>query len=120
MVDPPDGGIPALLLAVAYRLGWRASTLDRAGRPVGVLLDDEGGSFTLAAVRGPCPGAMEWRLVHSIPPDGVASYLLPENTALALRRGQIAEGGAIEHEGRLYRVRAAWYSPYHVAELVPA
>ena len=47
MVDPPDGGVPALLLAVAYKLGWRASTLDRGGRPVGVLLD-RFGAVTLA------------------------------------------------------------------------
>jgi hypothetical protein len=120
MIDPPDGGIPALLLALAYNLTWRASKRDRSGRAVGILHDDEDGSFRLAAVSGPMPGTIEWRLVHAGAPDGVAAYLLPEDTAAVLRRGELAADGAIEHEGARYRVRAVWIAPDHVAELVPA
>src|SRR5690242_10043559 len=116
MIDPPDGRIPPLLLALAYKLAWRASKRDRTGRAVGILHDDEDGSFRLAAVRGASPGTMDWRLVQAAAPDGVAAYLLPENTAWALRRGHLAADGTLEHEGARYRVRAVWIAPDHVAE----
>ena len=103
MPCPPDPGIPALLLAVAARLGWRALLQDPSGLELGELFDSDRPKH-LIVVAGPAPSTVEWALVDEVP-QGFAAYLLTSATYESLRAGTIGP------------LRTLWTSGFHVAEL---
>jgi hypothetical protein len=82
MPCPPDPGLPALLLAVAARLGWRALLQEPSGLELGELFDGDRPKH-LIVVAGPTPNAMEWALVGEVP-RGFAAHLMTNATYDAL------------------------------------
>lgn len=111
MSTPPDPGIPALLLAVAAKLGWRATTRGPSAE-LGTFAD--GSTLLLAAGDG--PGTVQWALGAAAP--GCAPCLLSEATHTVLHGGTLNASGAVDYQGRAYRVRLWWDGANLTAEAV--
>ena len=99
---PPLPGVPALLLAVAAKLGWRPTL----GRELGALFDAAGAEHHLTMVRGDAPGVVAWALLPVLP-AGFGAVLMSESTAKVLRGGSLLTTGAILFDGAAYQLELA-------------
>ena len=115
MAGPPDPGIPAVLLAVAARLGLRITSRDATGSELGVLCDSSG-DRPLVIGAGAAPGGCAWALLDAGPMPKMA-FLLTRATYDALHGGSLATDGALTYLGSRYWIRASFDG---VAELIPA
>jgi hypothetical protein len=115
MSNPPLPGIPAVLLAVAAKLGFQVLSRDLAGREIGAFSDSSGTRpFVIGA--GAVPGGCVWALLDTGPMPKMA-YLLTRTTYDALHGGSLAENGALVYQGVCYWIRANFDG---VVELTPA
>ncbi|AGP34039.1 hypothetical protein BE04_38665 [Sorangium cellulosum] len=94
----------AQLLATAAPLSFRATSRDRSGSTLGVLLDASGAQQHLVIEEGGQEGT--WMLSSALP-YGHASFLLYESAANVLRGGNLSEGGTISYQGALYTIETS-------------
>ena len=98
---PPFPGIPALLLLIAARLGWRPTVGE-----LGALFAPDGAEHHLVMVRGDGPGTVAWALLPELP-AGFGAVLMSESTAKVLRGGSLLTTGAILFDGAAYQLELA-------------
>jgi len=97
---------PAVLLATAGQLTFRATTRDRGGSTLGVLVDSSGALQHLAiASEG---DAATWTLSSALPAGGIKPVLLYESAANVLRGGKISEDGSIAYQGGSYVIESSF------------
>lgn len=89
------------LLATAAPLNFRATSRDRSGSTLGVLIDASGAQQHLLIDAGGAEGT--WMLSSALP-TGHASFLLYESAANVLRGGNLGEDGSISYQGALYMI----------------
>ncbi|WP_437318318.1 hypothetical protein [Sorangium sp. So ce385] len=104
MSTPQKPVASALLLATAAPLNFRATSRDRSGSTLGVLLDASGAQQHLVIEEGGPEGT--WMLSSALPP-GHASFLLYESAANVLRGGNLSEDGTISYHGALYTIETS-------------
>ncbi|WP_437962955.1 hypothetical protein WME76_47985 (plasmid) [Sorangium sp. So ce119] len=93
----------ALLLATAALLTFRATSRDRSGSTLGVLVDATGAPQHLVIESAGAEGT--WTLASA--PSGRASYLLYESAANVLRGGNLSDDGSISFHGALYSIESS-------------
>lgn len=89
------------LLATAAPLSFRATSRDRSGSTLGVLIDASGAPQHLVIEAGGEEGT--WMLSSALP-TGHASFLLYESAANVLRGGNLSEDGSISFYGARYTI----------------
>jgi hypothetical protein len=94
----------ALLLATAALLTFRATSRDRSGSTLGVLVDATGAPQHLVIESAGAEGT--WTLASALP-TGRASYLLYESAANVLRGGNLSDDGSISFHGALYSIESS-------------
>ncbi|WP_437781785.1 hypothetical protein [Sorangium sp. So ce1097] len=94
----------ALLLATAAPLTFRATSRDRSGSTLGVLVDASGAQQHLVIESAGAEGT--WTLAGALP-FGRASYLLYESAANVLRGGNLSDDGSISYQGALYTIESS-------------
>ena len=102
---PPPSGTrltPAMLLATAARLSFRATTRDRSGSTLGLLVDPSGAQQHLAIA--PDGG---WTLSSAVP-AGLKPVLLYESAANVLRGGSLDPDGSISYQGGSYQIESSF------------
>src|SRR4051812_16610767 len=92
----------ALLLASAAVLSFRATTRDRSGSTLGVLVDASGAQQYLAIA---ADGA--WTLSGALP-VGQKNVLLYESAANVLRGGTLSPDGSISYQGGSYLIESSF------------
>jgi hypothetical protein len=97
---------PAQLLATAGHLTFRATTRDRGGSTLGVLVDSSGALQHLAIATEGDTGT--WTLSSALPPGGIKPVLLYESAANILRGGNLNEDGSIDYQGGSYLIESAF------------
>ena len=103
---PQKPRTPAQLLATAGHLTFRATTRDRGGSTLGVLVDSSGVPQHLAVV---AEGASTtWSLSSALPTGGIKPVLLYESAANILRGGNLNEDGSINYQGGSYVIESAF------------
>ncbi len=120
MPTPPTPFAPAVLLLAASRLGWRFVTRGPAC-DLGELVDDAGRAKPLLVARGAAPGSDIWAIVDALP-EGFppTAYLVSQATFDILHDGEEGRDGAIDYQGRSFRVRV-WYDGVNLtAEAIQA
>ena len=106
MSTPPNPLTPAVLLAVAARLGWLRIDRNPQGLELGAFVDDAGRRRDLV-VSGTSPGTVEWQLTDTVP-AGLAPILATRITFDVLHGGALLETGEILYKDAKYRVRL-WF-----------
>lgn len=96
----------AMLLAAAGHLTFRATTRDRGGSTLGVLVDASGTPQHLAIASEGASGT--WTLSSALPPGGIKPVLLYESAANVLRGGNLSEDGSIAYQGGSYVIESAF------------
>ena len=112
MANPPDPGVPAILLATAARLGYLVTSRDSSGAELGVLLDG-GRTRHLYAVSAGSVGSVQWSF------DGdqrLAPHVLSLETADVLRGGAANKDGTITFQDRRFAIRQVWNGAQMIAE----
>jgi hypothetical protein len=101
-MDPVKSSTPANLLATASVLRFRATTRDRSGSTLGVLVDAAGAQqhLTISADGG--------FALSPEPPHGQKAALLYESAANVLRGGALSPDGSISYEGGSYRIEPSF------------
>ncbi len=94
----------APFLAVASHLNFRATSRDRSGSALGVLVDTAGALHHLVIAAGSAEGT--WTLTSALP-VGIAPILLYESAANVLRGGKLSEDGSISYQGALYTIESS-------------
>lgn len=103
---PQKPRTPAQLLATAGHLTFRATTRDRGGSTLGVLVDSSGVQQHLAVVAEGT--AATWSLSSDKPAGGIKPVLLYESAANILRGGNLNEDGSINYQGGSYVIESAF------------
>jgi hypothetical protein len=106
MPTPQKPRTPAQLLATAGHLTFRATTRDRGGSTLGVLVDASGAQQHLAVI--PEGTATTWSLSSALPTGGIKPVLLYESAANILRGGHLNEDGSIDYQGGSYVIESAF------------
>jgi hypothetical protein len=96
---------PALLLTTAALLNFRATSRDRSGSTLGVLVDASGATQHLVISSGSAEGT--WAL-SSVLPAGQKPFLLYESAANVLRGGNLSNDGSIYYQGDLYVIEPSF------------
>jgi hypothetical protein len=91
----------AQLLAAAALLSFRATTRDRSGSTLGVLINASGAQQHLVVTSG------TWTL-SSVPPAGLTPFLLYESAANVLRGGNLSADGSISYQGGSYTIESSF------------
>jgi hypothetical protein len=112
---PPVPFIPAVLLAVVARLGYRVVARDPSGAELGTLVDDSGADRHLVVAHGNTDGT--WTIVDVLPP-GFGAHLLSRTTYDVLHGGSLTSDGSITFGGRSYHVRMWFNGAQWTAEAV--
>jgi hypothetical protein len=94
--------IPAPLLPAAAVLRFRATTRDRSGSTLGVLVDASGAQQHLAV------SADGVFTLSTEPKAGQKSVLLYESAANVLRGGDLSPDGSISYQGGSYRIEPSF------------
>jgi hypothetical protein len=97
--------IPALLLARTAVLSFRATSRDRSGSTLGVLVDESGAQQHLAIASGGSDGT--WTLSCKLP-AGVTPFLVYESAANVLRGGALNADGSISYQGASYVIESSF------------
>ena len=93
---------PSMLLAAAAALSFRATTRDRSGSTLGVLVDPAGAQQHLAiAADG------SWTLANTLP-AGLKPVLVYESAANVLRGGSLNPDGSISYQGASYEIESSF------------
>ncbi|WP_234022621.1 hypothetical protein [Sorangium cellulosum] len=95
----------AALLATAAHLNFRATSRDRSGSTLGVLVDASGAQQFLVIATGGEEGT--WTLASALP-VGLVPFLLYESAANVLRGGSLSEDGSIDYYGARYTIES-WF-----------
>ena len=103
---PQKPRTPAQLLATAGHLTFRATTRDRGGSTLGVLVDSSGIPQHLAVIAEGT--ATTWSLSSALPTGGIKPVLLYESAANILRGGNLNEDGRINYQGGSYVIESAF------------
>ena len=93
-----------VLLATAALLSFRATTRDRSGSTLGVLVDASGAQQHLMLASD---GADSTWTLSSALPFGIKPFLLYESAANVLRGGNLSEDGSICYQGELYVIESS-------------
>jgi len=93
---------PALVLATAAALSFRATGRDKSGSTVGVLVDTSGTPQHLAV---DAEGA--WTLSGALP-VGQKPVLLYESAANVMRGGHLSPDGSISYQGGSYVIESSF------------
>lgn len=93
---------PAVVLATAAALSFRATGRDRSGSAVGVLVDTSGAQHHLAVDE---EGA--WTLSGALP-AGLKPVLLYESAANVMRGGHLSPDGSISYQGGSYVIESTF------------
>jgi hypothetical protein len=96
---------PAALLAAASRLEFRATSRDRSGAALGVLIDASGTRQHLTITSSEAGGT--WALFSALP-VGQTTVLLYESAANVLRGGSSQDGGSIQYQGDSYDIESSF------------
>jgi hypothetical protein len=99
-MSTPKPLTPAPFLASAAVLSFRATTRDRSGSTLGVLVDATGAQQFLAIA---ADGA--WTLSGALP-VGQKPVLLYESAANVLRGGSLNPDGSIAYQGGSYQIES--------------
>ncbi len=94
---------PAPLLATAAALSFRATTRDRSGSTLGVLVDATGTQQHLTIASDGAEGT--WMLSGAVPLGG-KTVLLHESAANVLRGGAPNPDGSISYQGGSYVIES--------------
>lgn len=115
MANPPDPGIPAILLATASRMGYRITAKDPSGGELGVLVDRNAGNAErpLYAVSAGSIGTIQWSFEGG---KNLAPHLFSRETADLLCGGTVNTDGTVSSAGRTYAIRQIWNGAQMVAE----
>lgn len=105
MSPPLKPHAPAALLAAASRLEFRATSRDRSGAALGVLIDASGTRQHLTVTASEAGGT--WALFSALP-VGLTPVLLYESAANVLRGGSLSEDGSISFYGALYTIESSF------------
>jgi len=108
MIEPPLPGVPALLLALAARLGFRVTTRESDGTEFGMFVDGAAERY-LVVTSGGIDGT--WAILDALPPD-FGPFLLSRATYDILRLGRQNKDGSIAWNGRSYRVQMSFAGTY--------
>jgi hypothetical protein len=111
MITPPDPRIPALLLAVAAKLGFVVKARDPAFGELGVLAD--GATERPLYLAGAGEDRVAWTFDAGPRMD---PHLMTRETYELLVKGVLREDGAIGHQGRAYQLHFRWSASGMVAE----
>jgi hypothetical protein len=96
---------PAPFLATAALLNFRATSRDRSGSTLGVLVDSSGAQHHLVIASGGADGT--WTLSSVLPP-GQKTFLLYESAANVLRGGNLHVDGSISYQGESYMIESSF------------
>ncbi|MDI1478429.1 hypothetical protein [Polyangium sp. y55x31] len=96
---------PAALLTAASHLEFRATSRDRSGSALGVLVDASGARQHLTIAAGEADGT--WTLSSDLP-IGLTSVLLYESAANVLRGGSPEDGGSVQFHGASYDIESSF------------
>lgn len=96
---------PAVLLAAASLLSFRATSRDRSGSTLGVLVDASGVQQHLLLASA---GADEVWTLSSAVPAGRRAALLYESAANVLRGGDLNADGSISYQGGSYVIESSF------------
>lgn len=121
MANPPDPGLPAILLATASRMGYRITTKDPSGGELGVLVEGNEGNAgdagsaerPLYAVSAGSIGTVQWSFEGG---KNLVPHLFSRETADVLCGGTANRDGTVSFAGRTYAVRQSWNGAQMVAE----
>ena len=102
-VKPAKPLVTALLLTTAAVLSFRATTRDRSGSTLGVLVDATGAQLHLTIAASGGDGT--WTLSGELP-RGVKPVLLYESAANVLRGGNYNPDGTISFQGGSYVIES--------------
>lgn len=101
---------PAHLLSTASTLVFRATTRDRSGSTLGVLVDAAAHQHLSMTAEG------AWT-VSSALPKGLKPVLLYESAANVLRGGELNADGTIGYQGSSYVIESRFYGTSWTAKL---
>jgi hypothetical protein len=87
-IHGPDGGIPALLLAVAAKLRYVVIARDSSGAELGEFRTECGAPRPLL-LTGTEPGCAAWILNEGSEAPGLAPHLFARDAAAALQGGSL-------------------------------
>jgi len=93
------------LLAAAALLQFRATSRDRSGSTIGVLVDASGAQQHLVITSDGADGT--WALSSALP-RGLRPILLYESAANVLRGGNLSADGSISYQGALYMLESTF------------
>jgi len=96
---------PAALLAAAALLSFRATSRDRSGSTLGVLVDALGAQQHLVITSNGTDGT--WTLSSSVP-AGSVPFLLYESAANVLRGGNLDADGRLSYQGEVYAIESSF------------
>jgi hypothetical protein len=105
MSMPLKPSTPAALLAAASRLAFHATSRDRSGSTLGVLVDSSGAQQHLTITSGDTGST--WALFPSLP-VGLKPVLLYESAANVFRGGSAQDGGSIGFQGDSYDIESSF------------
>jgi hypothetical protein len=105
MSIPSKPHAPAALLAAASHLEFRATSRDRSGSALGVLINASGVKQHLTITSSETGGT--WALFSALP-IGLTPVLLYESAANVLRGGSPQEGGSIQFHGESYDIESSF------------
>jgi len=98
---------PAPLLATASALSFRATSRDRSGSTLGVLVDATGAQQHLTVAAGATGEVGTWTLSSALP-VGIKPVLLHESAANILRGGAPNPDGSIDYQGGSYVIESVF------------
>lgn len=105
---------PAPLLATAALLNFRATSRDRSGSTLGVLVDASGAQQHLVIASG---GAEDTWTLASVLTTGLKPFLLYESAANVLRGGKLNEDGSIAYQGEAYVIESSFDGELRTAKV---
>jgi hypothetical protein len=111
MSTPPDPRLPALLLAAAAKLRFVVKVKDPAFGELGLLSDGQAERPLYITSAGGDRAA--WTLE---PGPRLDPHLMARATYDVLAAGALREDGAIEYQGKAYRLHWRWSASGMVAE----
>ncbi len=106
MSTPSKTRASASLLAAASHLEFRATSRDRSGSALGVLVDASGTKQHLTITSNDETGGT-WALFSALP-IGLTPVLLYESAANVLRGGSPQDGGSVQYQGDSYDIESSF------------
>lgn len=105
MSTPQTHFASARLLTAAALLNFRATSRDRSGSTLGVLVSASGAQQHL--VLTPDGDGSAWAL-NDVLSNGLRPFLLYESAANVLRGGELSADGSISYQGASYMIESSF------------